>query len=105
MKLRKGGRTFVFGFNVAHAIDVCKAFTTAGLRAAAVWGDMSPEDRRATLARFSRGEIDVVTNCNVLTEGFDEPRVDASIMARPTRSRLLYTQMVRRRTRLHAGHK
>jgi superfamily II DNA or RNA helicase len=101
MKLAAGRRAIVFCVNVAHAIDVCEAFTAAGMRASAVWGDMSQEDRRATLARFSGGEIDVVTNCNVLTEGFDEPRVDAVIMARPTRSRLLYTQMVGRGTRLH----
>src|SRR5262249_46877051 len=48
------------------------------------------------------GEIDVVTNCNLLTEGFDEPRVDCVMMARPTRSKLLYAQMVGRGTRLHA---
>ena len=45
--------------------------------------------------------IDVVTNCNVLTEGFDEPRVDCIVMARPTQSRLLYAQMVGRGTRRH----
>ena len=50
---------------------------------------------------LSRGDIDVVTNCNLLTEGFDEPRVDAVIMARPTRSKLLYVQMIGRGTRLH----
>jgi hypothetical protein len=59
------------------------------------------EERRARLARFADGELDVVTNCNVLTEGFDEPRVDCVIMARPTRSKLLYAQMVGRGTRLH----
>jgi hypothetical protein len=62
---------------------------------------MPRENRRATLEQFSRGEVDVVTNCNVLTEGFDEPRVDAIIMARPTRSKLLYAQMVGRGTRRH----
>ena len=62
-------------------------------------------ERRRTLADFSAGKIDVVTNCNVLTEGFDEPRVDCVIMARPTRSKLLYAQMVGRGTRLHPGKK
>ncbi len=54
MKLAKGRRAIVFCVNVAHAIDVCEAFTTAGIRAAAVWGDMSPEDRRATIADNSK---------------------------------------------------
>jgi len=62
---------------------------------------MPKPDRRDVLRRFASGEVDVVTNCQVLTEGFDEPRVDCIIMARPTKSRLLYAQMVGRGTRLH----
>jgi len=100
-KYAAGRRAIVFCVNIAHAMDVCAAFTAADIRTAAVWGDMPREDRRMKLAQFSRGEIDVVTNCNVLTEGFDEPRVDAIIMARPTRSKLLYAQMVGRGTRRH----
>jgi hypothetical protein len=100
-----GRRTIVFCVDVAHAKDVHRAFADAGIRAAPVWGELSRDQRRSTLAAFSAGEIDVVTNCNVLTEGFDEPRVDCVIMARPTRSKLLYAQMVGRGTRLHAGKK
>jgi len=100
-----GRRTIVFCVDVAHAKDVHRAFADAGIRAAPVWGELSRDQRRSTLAAFSAGEIDVVTNCNVLTEGFDEPRVDCVIMARPTKSKLLYAQMVGRGTRLHAGKK
>lgn len=96
-----GRRAIVFCVDVAHARDVCQAFTAVGIRTSAVWGGMPIADRRMQLAQFSSGGIDVVTNCNVLTEGFDEPRVDAVIMARPTRSKLLYAQMVGRGTRLH----
>jgi hypothetical protein len=96
-----GRRTIVFCVDVAHAQEVHRAFAEAGIRAAPVWGKLSKDQRRSTLAAFSAGEIDLVTNCNVLTEGFDEPRVDCVIMARPTRSKLLYAQMVGRGTRLH----
>jgi superfamily II DNA or RNA helicase len=98
-----GRRAIVFCVNVAHAMNVGQAFTSAGISTSVVWGEMPREDRRAKLAQFSQGEIDVITNCNVLTEGFDEPRVNAIIMARPTRSRLLYAQMVGRGTRPHPG--
>ncbi|MBA0087758.1 MAG: DEAD/DEAH box helicase [Acidobacteria bacterium Pan2503] len=98
-----GRRAIVFCVDVAHAKDVHRAFAEAGIRAAPVWGELSRDQRRSTLAAFSAGEIDVVTNCNVLTEGFDEPRVDCVIMARPTKSKLLYAQMVGRGTRLHPG--
>ncbi|MFN8627576.1 MAG: DEAD/DEAH box helicase [Candidatus Binatia bacterium] len=94
-------RCIVFCVNVAHARDVAAVFQDAGIRAAAVWGAMPKEDRRTTLARLSSGALEVVTNCNVLTEGFDEPRIDCILMGRPTRSRLLYAQMVGRGTRLH----
>jgi superfamily II DNA or RNA helicase len=100
-KYAAGRRAIVFCVNVAHAMDVCHAFMVLGIRTSAVWGDMPREDRRIKLAQFSQGDIDVVTNCNVLTEGFDEPRVDAIIMARPTQSKLLYAQMVGRGTRRH----
>jgi len=95
------GCAIIFCVNVAHAQDVCETFNAAGIRTAAVWGEMPGEDRKETLARFSQGDIRVVTNCTVLTEGFDEPRVDTIIMARPTKSRLLYAQMVGRGTRRH----
>ena len=99
--LARHRRCIVFCVNVAHARDVATRFREAGIRAAAVWGAMPKEERRTTLAQLSRGALEVVTNCNVLTEGFDEPRVDCILMGRPTRSRLLYAQMVGRGTRLH----
>src|SRR5881396_1851365 len=96
-----GRRAIIFCVDVAHAQDVHRAFDEAGIRAAPVWGELSRDERRNVLAEFSAGKIDVVTNCNLLTEGFDEPRVDCVIMARPTRSKLLYAQMIGRGTRLH----
>jgi len=94
-------RCIVFCVNVAHAQEVAAVFRNAGIRAAAVWGAMPKAERQATLAQLSSGALEVVTNCNVLTEGFDEPRIDCILMGRPTRSRLLYAQMVGRGTRLH----
>ena len=99
--LARQRRCIVFCVNVAHAQDVAARFRDAGIRAAAVWGAMSKDQRRTTLADLSSGALEVVTNCNVLTEGFDEPRIDCILMARPTHSRLLYAQMVGRGTRLH----
>jgi superfamily II DNA or RNA helicase len=100
-ELAAGRRTIVFCVDVAHAQSVHEAFAEAGIRSAAVWGELPKQQRRALLAGFSQGEIDVVSNCNLLTEGFDEPRVDCVMMARPTRSKLLYAQMLGRGTRLH----
>ena len=96
-------RAIVFCVDVQHARDVCQEFLDAGIRAASVWGEMPREDRRRILSQFSNDEIAVLTNCNLLTEGFDEPRINCVLMARPTKSKLLYAQMVGRGTRLHPG--
>jgi len=96
-------RTLVFGVDVAHALALSAAFNHYGIAAAPVTGDTPPDARSNTLAAFSAGRIQVLTNCMVLTEGYDEPAVDGIILARPTKSALLYTQMIGRGTRLHPG--
>lgn len=87
-----GRRTLVFTPTVATAVSVAEEFRHAGVKAASVSGLTSLEERRELLRQFSAGEIDVISNCAVLTEGFDEPRADCIIMARPTKSRALFTQ-------------
>jgi superfamily II DNA or RNA helicase len=102
-KLAAGRRCIVFCANVEHAQTVAAVFRADGLAAEAVWGTMPRDERAAVLDRFHSGTTAVVTNCNLLTEGFDEPRVDCVLMARPTKSLLLYAQMVGRGTRLAPG--
>ena len=67
--------------------------------AAWVCGKTDRDERRKVLADFAAGKIQVVCNCGVLTEGFDDPGVEVIIMGRPTKSRSLYSQMVGRSTR------
>ncbi len=98
-----GRRAIAFTVDVAHAHDLCKAFTDDGIRAASVTGTTPRDERRQILADFASGKIDVVTNCAVLTEGFDDPGVSCLLMARPTASRPLYTQCVGRGLRQAPG--
>lgn len=93
--------TLVFTPTVDFAQRVAEAFQAAGVTAAHVSGSTPLEQRQATLQAFHRGEISVLANCAVLTEGYDEPQVDCIVMARPTKSRALYTQIVGRGTRRH----
>jgi superfamily II DNA or RNA helicase len=102
-KYASGRRALVFCANVAHAQSMAKTFESAGIRALAVWGAMPRDERRAALDALRSGRVAVLTNCNLLTEGFDEPSLDCIVMARPTKSRLLYAQMIGRGTRLHPG--
>lgn len=94
-------KTLVFTPTVAFADQVAASFEAEGIGAAMVSGSTPLEERQDTLQRFHRGEISVLANCAVLTEGYDEPGVDCVVIARPTKSRALYTQMVGRGTRRH----
>jgi len=96
-------RALAFCVGVAHAERLAETFRTAGIPAATVHGETAKDERRAILARFAAGELRVVSNCGVLTEGFDDPGVDAILMARPTKSSLLYTQIIGRGTRPAEG--
>jgi superfamily II DNA or RNA helicase len=99
----KDRRAAAFCAGVAHAKDLAKAFKDAGFRAGVVYGDMKQEDREAMLYAYKKGDIQVLTNCEILTEGWDDEATDCLLMCRPTKSKGLYTQMVGRGTRLFPG--
>lgn len=101
--LARGRKAAVFCVDVAHAVALADAFREAGFRAAPVYGAMAPEQRAAVLQAFRAGDLDVVTNVGILTEGYDDPGIDCVVMARPTCSGLLYTQIVGRGVRPAPG--
>jgi len=103
-RLRKR-RTLCFCVDVAHAHSLAARFRRAGIASKAVTGEMPREDRASALEGFREGRFQVLTNCMVLTEGYDEPAVSGILLARPTKSSLLYAQMIGRGTRLHPGKK
>jgi superfamily II DNA or RNA helicase len=93
-------RAIVFTSSVEHARQLSEIFNRHRTGMAAwVCGGTDQDDRARILSEFKRGKIQVVCNCAVLTEGFDDPGVEVIIMARPTESRALYAQMVGRSTR------
>ena len=96
-------KAITFCVDVAHSKDIANAFNAAGVTARAVYGEMPNEERREVLKAFSEGKIQMLTNCNLLTEGYDEPSISCILMARPTKSAILYTQCVGRGTRLYPG--
>jgi superfamily II DNA or RNA helicase len=89
-------KTVVFAVNVQHSIHLRDEFIKAGVRAEHIDGGTPKAERDATLARLATGEIELVTNCLVLTEGWDCPEVSCVVLARPTRHMGLYRQMVGR---------
>lgn len=98
-----GRASIVFAAGVDHAEALAAALSAHGVAAAAVTGAMSAEARGQVYEAFNDGELDAMVTVQVLTEGADFPRCDAVVMARPTRSQTLYSQMVGRALRLYPG--
>lgn len=96
-------KTIVFVPGVALARETAKLFQEHNIKCESIDGKLSPEDRKGILSRLSTGETQVVVNCLILTEGFDEPTIQCVIFARPTKSKSFYLQMLGRGTRLHPG--
>ena len=93
-------RALVFTASVKAAEMTAEIFNRHRANMASwVCGKTEKEERRSVLAAFAAGKPQVVCNCGVLTEGFDDPGVEVVIMGRPTKSRSLYSQMVGRSTR------
>jgi ATP-dependent helicase IRC3 len=101
MEQFKGKQALVFGIDVAHAEALTQAFRDQGVYVAMITGDTNKEARKYALTLFHEKNIQVVVNCMVLTEGYDNDTIDVIMMARPTKSGILYQQMVGRGTRIH----
>lgn len=93
-------KSIAFTSSVRHAEMCCDIFNRhrAGM-ADWICGDTSDEDRKRILKRFRNGDVQVLANVGIATEGFDDPTTEIIIMGRATKSRSLYTQMVGRSTR------
>lgn len=96
-------QTLCFAVTVAHATHLAEAFNAQGVQAAMICGETPPEERRRLLLAYERGEIAVLCNVGVLTEGYDAPATSCIILARPTQSRGLFVQCLGRGLRLAPG--
>ena len=93
-------RTLVFAASVAHAERLCEIFNRYK-PGSSQWlcGKTPKPERKDILRSFASGNTQVVVNVGVLTEGFDDPGIECVVLARPTKSRSLYCQMIGRGTR------
>lgn len=99
----KDKRTVVFCASVKHAEQIADLFKKAGVNAVAVSGSMKTSERNEWLAKFAFGEVKVLCACDLLNEGWDCPQTEVLFMARPTMSKVLYTQQLGRGMRLSEG--
>lgn len=96
-------RTVVFCASVKHAQQIAALFREQGISAAAVSGGMKQSERREFQDKFVNREIQVLCACDLLNEGWDCPEIEVLFMARPTMSKVLYTQQLGRGMRLYSG--
>lgn len=96
-------KTVAFAVNVEHSQHIAAQFRDAGIRAEHIDGSTPKHDRAATLARLRSGETQIVSNCMILTEGWDLPALECAIIARPTASLNLHLQMLGRIMRAAEG--
>lgn len=98
-------RAIVFCVNKEHSQKTCAAFQNAGIPARHIDCDTPPPVRCATLEDFRRGDIKIMCNVQILTEGYDLPLVAGVILNKATASKGLFSQMVGRCLRPAEGKK
>jgi hypothetical protein len=93
----------VYAAGVKHAYNLAEAFRAEGLKAVGVSGETPKRELAEVLARYERGDIDVLINAQLLAEGWNSPRATVCVHLAPTASKRIYQQRVGRVTRRHPG--
>lgn len=104
----KYGKTILFAVNIQHAVTLKELFDRAGVKSDIVVSQLKDDDtgrmrkqseNEAAIAGYRDGDIDVLINVNILTEGVDLPSTQSVFLTRPTASSILMTQMIGRALR------
>ncbi|MCW3027415.1 MAG: helicase domain protein [Solirubrobacterales bacterium] len=93
----------VYAAGVRHAYNLAEAFRAEGIKAQGVSGETPKRELAEILARYERGDIDVLINAQLLAEGWNSPRATVCVHLAPTASKRIYQQRVGRVTRRHPG--
>jgi|HubBroStandDraft_2_1064218.scaffolds.fasta_scaffold00261_17 ribonuclease E len=93
----------VYAAGVRHAYNLAEAFRAENIKAQAVSGETPKRELVEILARYERGDIDVLINAQLLAEGWNSPRATVCVHLAPTASKRIYQQRVGRVTRRHPG--
>ena len=101
-KYRKG---IVYAINISHAQKITKLYQENGVKAIAIDSKTPATERQQDIEAFKKGDIQVLVNVDIFSEGFDCPDVEFVQLARPTLSLAKYLQMVGRGLRVAKGKK
>jgi len=102
-RLCAGMPAIAFCASVAHAEHVAEQFRAAGFQAASIDGGMHDNERKGRIAALGNGHLNVLTSCDIISEGTDIPVVGGAILLRPTASLSLCMQQIGRALRVFPG--
>lgn len=103
VKFANGRKGIIYAINKIHAARIAELYCSHGVKAVAIDCDTPKEERKRLINLFKVGEIKVLVNVEIFTEGFDCPDVNFIQLARPTRSLALFLQQVGRGLRIVQG--
>ena len=98
-----GRKGIIYAINKCHAAKIAELYSSHGVKAMAIDCDTPRDVRQEMITAFKNGEISVLVNVDIFTEGFDCPDVNFIQLARPTKSLSLYLQQVGRGLRIVEG--
>lgn len=95
-----GKKGIIYTINRAHSVHVCQKYRSAGLRVESIDANTPKSERERVVNKFKRGQLDIIVNVNIFSEGFDCPDIEFIQLARPTMSLGMYLQQVGRGLRI-----
>ena len=93
----------MYAINISHAKKIMELYQEHGIKAVAIDSKTPAVERQADIEAFKKGDIQVLVNVDIFSEGFDCPDVEFVQLARPTLSLAKYLQMVGRGLRVAKG--
>ncbi len=103
LQFANGRKGIIYAINKCHAAKIAELYSSHGVKAMAIDCDTPRDVRQEMITAFKKGEISVLVNVDIFTEGFDCPDVNFIQLARPTKSLSLYLQQVGRGLRIVEG--
>lgn len=96
LKLAKGKKGIIYSISRKHSDHICEEYKRAGISIVRIDSETPRDERRTYVQRFRNGQIDIIVNVDIFSEGFDCPDIQFIQLARPTKSLVKYLQQVGR---------
>lgn len=96
LKLAKGKKGIIYSISRKHSDHICDEYKRAGISIVRIDSETPRDERRTYVQRFRNGQIDIIVNVDIFSEGFDCPDIQFIQLARPTKSLVKYLQQVGR---------